>query len=79
MSTLNLLLDVEMPMLIRFGRTTMLLRDILALHSGSVIPFHRAPEEPADIIVNGRVVARGAVVAVKGNYAVRITEVGENL
>jgi len=78
LSTLNLL-DVELPVLIRFGSTTMLLRDILALNHGSVIPFHRPPDEPADIVVNGCVVARGAVVTVKGNYAVRVTEVGENL
>ncbi len=79
MSSLDLLLDVEMPMRIRFGRTSLLLRELLALTPGAVIPFPRSTEEPAEIVVNGRVVARGAVVSVKGNYAVRITEVGENL
>jgi len=83
LSTLNLLMDVEMPVLIRFGSTTMLMRDVLALGPGAVIEFHRSPDEPADILVNGQVVARGAVVAVQGNYGVRITEVarpdiGEN-
>jgi flagellar motor switch protein FliN/FliY len=42
------------------------------------VEFHRSPDEPADIIVNGRVVARGAVVVVQGHYGVRITDIGEN-
>jgi flagellar motor switch protein FliN/FliY len=73
--TLDLLMDVEMPVSVRFGSTTLLLRDIIAWSEGSLVEFHRSPDEPADIIVNGRVVARGAVVAVQGHYGVRITEI----
>ncbi|PWU12371.1 MAG: hypothetical protein C5B51_00720 [Terriglobia bacterium] len=78
MSTLNALMEVEFPMLIRFGTTQMLLQNILSLTEGSVISFPRSPEEPAELVVNGRVVARGTLVSAKGNYAVRITEVVEN-
>ena len=73
--TLDLLMDMEMPVLVRFGSTRMLLCDLLGLDTGSVVEFRRAPEDPVEILVNGRVVARGAVVEVQGNYGVRITEI----
>ena len=73
--TLDLLMDVEMPVSVRFGSTSVLLRDIVAWSEGSLVEFHRSPDEPADIVVNGRVVARGAVVVVQGHYGVRITEI----
>jgi flagellar motor switch protein FliN/FliY len=73
--TLDLLMDVEMPVSVRFGSTSVLLRDILGWSEGSMVEFHRSPDEPADIVVNGRVVARGAVVVVQGRYGVRITEI----
>lgn len=72
--TLDLLMDMEMPVLVRLGSTRMLLRDLLALDAGSTVEFRRTPEEPVDLLVNGRVVARGTVVVVQGNYGVRITE-----
>ena len=72
---LDLLMDMEIPIQVRFGKTEMVLRDVLALEDGSVVEFHRPPEEPVEILVNGRVVARGTVVAIQGNYGVRITEV----
>jgi flagellar motor switch protein FliN/FliY len=73
--TLDLLMDVEMPVSVRFGSTSVLLRDIIAWTQGSLVEFYRSPDEPADIVVNGQVVARGAVVVVQGHYGVRITEV----
>jgi flagellar motor switch protein FliN/FliY len=73
--TIGLLMDMEMPLLVRFGSTRMLLRDVLALSAGSVVEFRRSPEEPVDLLVNGRVVARATVVVVQGNYGVKITEI----
>ena len=73
--TIGLLMDMEMPLLVRFGSTRMLLRDVLALGAGSVVEFRRSPDEPVDLLVNGRVVARATVVVVQGNYGVRITEI----
>ena len=75
---LDLLMDMEIPVQVRFGRTEMVLRDLLALENGSVVEFPRTPEEPVDILVNGRVVAKGAIVAIQGNYGVRITEVSNS-
>ncbi len=74
-ATLELLMDMEMPLVIRFGTTKMLLGELLQLGAGSVIEFPRKPDDPVDILVNGRVVARGVVVVVGGNYGVRISEV----
>lgn len=73
--TLGLLMEMEMPLLVRFGSTRMLLADILALGRGSVVEFRRGPDEPVDLLVNGRVVARATVIVVHGNYGVRITEI----
>ena len=72
---IGMLMDMEMPLLVRFGSTRMLLRDVLALGAGSVVEFRRSPDEPVDLLVNGRVVARATVVVVHGNYGVRITEI----
>jgi flagellar motor switch protein FliN len=73
--TIDLLMDMEMPLLVRFGSTRMLLSSILALGPGSVVEFRRGPDDPVDLLVNGRVVARAAVVVVQGNYGVRIIEI----
>jgi len=73
--TLGLLMDMEMPLLVRFGSTRMPLADLLSLGAGSVVEFRRTPEEPVELLVNGRVVARANVVVVQGNYGVRIIEI----
>lgn len=73
--TIGLLMDMEMPLLVRFGTTRMLMSDLLALGPGSMVEFRRSPEDPVDLLVNGRVVARATVVVVQGNYGVRITEI----
>jgi flagellar motor switch protein FliN/FliY len=70
-----MLMDMELPLLVRFGSTKMLLRDLLKLSAGSVIEFGRAPENPVEVLVNGKVVARGTAVVVQGNYGVRISEI----
>ena len=74
-STLNVLLDIELPVTLRFGRTQMLLREVVELGAGSVIDFGQAANQAVEVMVNGRVVARGEAVMVQGNYAVRIAEI----
>jgi flagellar motor switch protein FliN/FliY len=75
LSQMDLLMDVELPILVRFGSTRMLLRDLMKLQAGSVIEFSQPPEAPVEVLVNGRVVARGVAVVVQGNYGVRISEI----
>ena len=77
-TTLDLLLETEIPLTVRFGSSRMLLQDIARLGPGSVVELNRGLEEPVDLIVNGHLVARGDVVTVQGSYAVRITEIREN-
>jgi flagellar motor switch protein FliN len=74
-STLNLLMDVELPVSVSFGRTRVRMQEILKLITGSIIELDRSISEPVEVIVNNCVVARGEVVVVDGNYGVRINEV----
>jgi flagellar motor switch protein FliN/FliY len=72
---LDLLLDLDLPLSVRFGQTQLTVQSLTRLAPGSVIDLHRSLEEPVEVLVSGRVVARGEVVVVDGNYGVRVTEV----
>ena len=74
-SNLDLVLDVTLDATIRFGQKHMLLREILELHPGVAITLDRKVEEPVELLICGRMVARGEVVIVDGNYALRVTEI----
>ncbi len=74
-ANLDVILDIDLPLAVRFGETEMTLASLTRLAPGSVIDLGRAPEEPVDVLVNGRLIARAEVVVVAGNYGVRITEV----
>jgi flagellar motor switch protein FliN/FliY len=73
--TMDLLMDMELPVMLRFGSTRMLMRDLLKLTAGSIVEFNRSPENPVEILVNRRIIARGSAVVVDGNYGVRISEI----
>lgn len=72
---LDLLLDVEMPVSVSFGRTQLPLKDVIKLTTGSIVELNRAVSEPVDIIVNNCVIAKGEVVVVEGNFGVRIKQI----
>ena len=72
---LDLLLDVEMPVSISFGRAQLPLKDVFKLTIGSMVELNRATSEPVEVIVNNSVIAQGEVVVVEGNFGVRITHV----
>ncbi len=72
---LDLLLDVELPVSISFGRTHVPLKDVLNLTSGSIVELNRGVTEPVEVIVNNCVIARGEVVVVEGNYGVKINQI----
>ncbi len=72
---LDLLLGVNLNLTLRFGQRTLPLREILDLNAGAIIELDREVEEPADLLLGDKVVARGQVVIVDGNYGLRITEV----
>jgi flagellar motor switch protein FliN/FliY len=72
---LDLLLDLEMPVTISFGGTRLPLNEIAKLTTGSIVELNRTVAEPVEIVVNNRSIARGEVVVVEGNFAVRINQV----
>jgi flagellar motor switch protein FliN/FliY len=73
--TYELLLDVELPVSVSFGRAQVPLKDVLKLTTGSVIDLNRDVADPVEVIVNNCVIARGEVVVVGGNFGVRIQQV----
>ena len=72
---LDVILDIDLPLSVRFGETEMTLDALTRIGPGSVIDLGRSPDDPVEILVNGRLVARGEVVVVSGNYGVRVHEV----
>lgn len=73
--TLDLLLEVELPVSVSFGRAQLPLKDVLKLTTGSIVEMNRSVSEPVEVIVNNCVIARGEVVVVEGNYGVRIQQI----
>lgn len=72
---IELLLDVELDATLRFGCREMLLGEILDLGPGDVVQLDRQIDDPVDLIVGDKIVARGEVVLINGNFGLRITEV----
>ena len=73
--TMDLLLDVELPVSVSFGRTELALKDVVKLTTGSIVELNRSISEPVEVIVNNCVIARGEVVVIEGNYGVRIDQI----
>lgn len=76
---LGLLLDVELNVTLRFGQRQLTLREVLELTSGSVVELDRQVEEPVELLLDGKVIARGEAVVVDGNYGLRVIEVMQPL
>jgi flagellar motor switch protein FliN/FliY len=74
---LDLLLDIELEATLRFGALELPLREVLELGPGDVLPLDRHVREPVELVVGDRIVARGEVVLVGGNFALHVTEVAE--
>ncbi len=72
---INLLLDVRLTLTVELGRTTMLVKDILGLGEGSIIELDKLAGEPVDLLVNGKLIARGEVVVIDENFGVRVTDI----
>jgi flagellar motor switch protein FliN/FliY len=76
-STRDLLLEIELDATLQFGSRELLLKDVLALGLGDVLELNRHVSEPVDLVVGDRIVARGEVVIVAGNFALLVTGVAE--
>lgn len=76
-SARDLLLEIELDATLRFGARELALKEVLALSLGDVLELNRQVNEPVDLVVGDRIVARGEVVIVDGNFALLVTEVAE--
>ena len=74
-ASLRLLYDVDMTLTAELGRTKIPLREVLELVPGTVLELDRAAGSPADLMVNGRLIARGEIVVIDEEYGIRITEI----
>ena len=72
---LDLLLDVAIPVSVEVGRAEIPLEEILDLVPGSIVNLDKKAEEPVDLRVNGKLVARGEVVLVDDTYGLRVTQI----
>ena len=72
---LSLLYDIELDATLQFGSREMPLREVLEIGPGDVIELDRHVSEPVDLVVGDRIVARGEVIVVNGNFALKIVEV----
>jgi flagellar motor switch protein FliN/FliY len=76
-ANLDLLLDIEVDASLRFGSRELALRDLLDAGPGDVLELDRHISDPVDLVVGDKIVARGEVVLVNGNFGLRVTEVAE--
>jgi flagellar motor switch protein FliN len=72
---LDLVMDVELNVTLRFGQRQLTLREVLELTAGSVVELDRQIEEPVELLLDGKVIARGEAVVIDGNYGIRVLEV----
>jgi len=73
--TMELLLEVELPVSISFGKTSLPLRDVLKLTTGSIVELNRTASDPVEVLVNHRLIARGEVVVVNEKFGIRLTDI----
>jgi len=72
---IEMLHGVDMEVTVELGRTRMTVRELLSLSPGQVLELDRAAGSPADLLVNGRLIARGEVVVVDEDFGLRVTEI----
>lgn len=74
-SGLDLIMDVPLRVTVELGRTRMQIRDVLELGKGSVVELDKLAGEPVDLLVNGKLIARGEVVVIDENFGIRVTDI----
>lgn len=72
---IDMILDIPLDITVELGRVRMLIKDVLELASGSIVELDRVAGEPIDVLVNGRLIARGEVVVIEDNFGIRLTEI----
>lgn len=76
MRNIGMLLDIGLNVKVRIGRKRMLLKDVISMDIGSVVELNQLASDPLEILVNDKIIGKGEVVVVDGNFAIQITEIG---
>ncbi|RDU60198.1 flagellar motor switch protein FliY [Helicobacter sp. MIT 14-3879] len=76
LKNIAMLLDIGLSVKVRIGQKRMLLKDVISMDIGSVVELNQLASDPLEILVNDKIIAKGEVVVVDGNFAVQITEIG---
>jgi len=71
-----MLLDVKLTVKVRIGQKKMLLKDVISMDIGSVVELNQLANDPLEVIIDDKVIARGEVVIVDGNFGIQITDIG---
>ncbi len=74
-SNISMLMDVQMQLSVELGRTRKSISEILGFGEGSIIELDKLAGEPVDVLVNGKLIAKGEVVVIDENFGVRVTEI----
>ena len=72
---LDFILDIPLKVTVELGRTQILIKDLLQLGQGSVLELDKLAGEPLEILVNGKLVAKGEVVVVNEKFGIRLTDI----
>lgn len=75
MKNMSMLLDIRLDIKVRIGKKKMLLKDVIAMDIGSVVELNQLANDPLEVLVDEKVIAKGEVVIVDGNFGIQITEI----
>ncbi|MBI5237481.1 MAG: flagellar motor switch protein FliN [Deltaproteobacteria bacterium] len=74
-ANIDMILDIPISLSVELGRTSMLIKELLQLGQGSIVELEKLAGEPIEILVNGRLIARGEAVVVNEKFGVKLTDV----
>ena len=74
-ANIGLIMDVPLHVTVELGRRRMLVREVLELGKGSLIELDKLAGEPVDVLVNGKLIAKGEVVVIDENFGVKVTTI----
>ena len=73
---IGMLLDVKLTIKVRIGQKKMLLKDVISMDIGSVVELNQLANDPLEVLIDDKVIAKGEVVIVDGNFGIQITDIG---
>ena len=74
-ANIDLIMDVPLEVTVELGRTKMQIKEILDLGAGSIVELDKLAGEPVDVLVNGKLIAKGEVVVIDESFGIRITNI----